>query len=264
MLNLPPTNVAGLMVLFRSVVSGIAPADRIGAAGGRAYLSLVPTQLHRMLDDSAAVLALRGFAAVLIGGAAFPQDLRDRAEDLGVPVVATYGMSETCGGCVYDGLPLDGVALRIDSGEVQIKGPMLFEGYAGDEHRTAQVFQDGWFRTGDLGELRDGRLTITGRKDDLINSGGVKIPAHVVAECLTGVAGVDDAIVLGVSDPEWGQRVVAFVVGDLDLAQARDLVSASHPRSWAPRQIVVLAELPQLPNGKVDRQVLERLAQEQQ
>lgn len=262
-LNLPPTNVAGLMVLFRSVVSGIPPADRIGAAGGRAYLSLVPTQLHRMLDDSASLQALRGFAAVLIGGAAFPPDLRQRAEALGVPVVATYGMSETCGGCVYDGLPLDGVQLRIESGEVQISAPMLFEGYVGDESHTAEVLQDGWFRTGDLGELRDGRLTITGRKDDLINSGGVKIPALVVAQCLKEAPRVTDVAVLGVPDPEWGQRVVAFVVGELNLPQARDLVADSHPRQWAPRQLVVLPELPELPNGKVDRQALEQIAGEQ-
>ena len=255
-LNLPPTNVAGLMVLFRSVVSGIPPADRIGAAGGQAYLSLVPTQLHRMLDDTAAVQALRGFAAVLIGGAAFPPQLRARAEELGIPVVSTYGMSETCGGCVYDATPLSGVSLRIEAGEVLIQGPMLFEGYVGDEARTSAVLRDGWFHTGDLGEIVAGRLQLTGRRDDLINTGGVKVPGPVVAASLKELPGVSEVVVLGVPDPEWGQRVVAFVVGTVGLEAARDQVSAARPRAWAPRQVVVLEELPLLSNGKVDRQAL--------
>jgi O-succinylbenzoic acid--CoA ligase len=259
-LNLPPTNVAGLMVLFRSVVSGIPPADRIGAAGGRAYLSLVPTQLHRMLDDTAAVQALRGFAAVLIGGAAFAPELRERAEALRIPVVSTYGMSETCGGCVYDSAPLTGVDLRIESGEVLVRGPMLFDGYVDDPERTAEVLRDGWFHSGDMGEIVGGKLRITGRRDDMINTGGVKVSGPVVADTLLELEAIREAVVLGVPDAEWGERVVAFVVGAAELAEMRDHVSATHPRTWAPRQLVVLEALPLLPNGKVDRVALRELA----
>ncbi len=259
-LNLPPTNVAGLMVLFRSVVSGIPPADRIGAAGGRAYLSLVPTQLHRMLEDSAAVRALRGFATVLIGGAAFPAELRERAQAAGIPVIATYGMSETCGGCVYDAEPLSGVEVRIESGEILLRGPMLFDGYVGETERTDQVLVDGWFHTGDLGDFEAGRLRVSGRLDDLINTGGVKVPATAVAARLREHPEIVDAVVVGVPDPEWGQRVVAGVVGPVTLAQVRDWVSEQHPRAWAPHQLVVLEELPLLPNGKVDRVGLQERA----
>lgn len=259
-LNLPPVNVAGLMVLFRSVVSGIPPADRIGAAGGRAYLSLVPTQLRRMLDDTAAVQALRGFAAVLIGGAAFPPELRERAEAFQIPVVSTYGMSESCGGCVYDAEPLAGVDLRIEDGEVLLRGPMLFDGYLDDPTRTGQALCDGWFHTGDLGEFADGKLRITGRLDDMINTGGVKVPGPVVADTLRELPGVREVVVLGVRDVEWGERVVAFVTGAAELGEARDHVSATHPRTWAPQQIVILQALPLLPNGKVDRVSLRELA----
>jgi o-succinylbenzoate---CoA ligase len=274
LLNLPPTYVAGLQVLFRSLLAGTEPVvqddgrslgftDAVGAlTGSRRYVSLVPTQLHRLLDDPAARDALRTFTAVLIGGAAVPDPLRRRAEEAGVPVVATYGMSETCGGCVYDGVPLDGVAvaLRAD-GLVRLTGPVLFEGYQDRPDLTAEVLRDGWFHTRDLGRLDDdGRLQVLGRADDVVVTGGVNVPTGAVADRLAAHAGVTAAAVVGTPDDEWGHRVVAFVVGPLDLDEARDWVAAVHPREWAPREIRVLEALPMLPNGKVDRRRLEEQA----
>ena len=270
LLDLPPTYVAGLQVLFRSVRAGTTPVLQDGSlaeaaarmTGDRRYVSVVPTQLHRLLDDPESVAALRTFSAVLVGGASVPGSLRGRAEAARVRVVATYGMSETCGGCVYDGVPLDGVGVAVgNDGRVRIGGPVLFDGYDGRPDLTDAVMRDGWFVTQDLGRLdHDGRLQVLGRVDDVVLSGGVNVPAPAVAERLRDHAAVRSAEVVGVADEEWGQRVVAFVVGDLSLDEARDWVAAVHPRSWAPRELHVVERIPLLGNGKVDRVRLQELA----
>lgn len=275
LLDLPPTYVAGLQVLFRSVLAGTDPVLQDGPfpaavarmTGARRYVSLVPTQLSRLLEDPASTDALRTFTAVLVGGAPLPTPVRERAAAAGVEVVATYGMSETCGGCVYDGVPLDGVAVAIGAerptgtagtGRVRLGGPVLFDGYEGRPDLTAEVLRDGWFLTQDVGRLDDdGRLEVLGRLDDVLLSGGVNVPALAVSARLREHPAVTEAEVVGVPDPEWGQRVVAFVVlrgrAGLDLDAARDWVSAVHPRAWAPRELRRLDALPTLANGKVDR-----------
>ncbi|WP_332662715.1 AMP-binding protein [Aeromicrobium sp.] len=267
---MPVTGVGGLQVLVRSAVAGLEPvyADEyasLGAAvaaipGQRRYASLVPTQAHRLVE-SGEVGVLAGLDAVLIGGAAVPSDLLETLRSAGARVVRTYGMSETCGGCVYDGLPLDGVRVRVDeAGQVHLAGPVLFDGYA-DAEATARVLRDGWFATADLGSIdEDGRLHITGRIDDVVISGGVNVPTPAVAARLREHPAVSAAEVVGVPDDEWGHRVVAFVVGRLDLETARAWVAERHPRSWAPRDVVVLDALPLLGNGKVDRMHLKELA----
>lgn len=267
-LNLPPTHVAGVQVLYRSVVGGTEPVTsrdvvhaRRQLTGDRSYLSLVPTQLHRLLDVPAAARALSAFDAVLVGGAALEPELRARAERTGVPVVATYGMSETCGGCVYDGVPLDGVEIRLHGGRVLLRGPMLFDGYEDDPALTEAALRDGWLVTSDLGELtEDGRLRITGRDDDMITTGGVKVPGPAVVRRIREHPSVFSAEVLGVPDEQWGERVVAFVVGAVQREELRDWVAAECPRNWAPQQVVRLDSLPLLSNGKVDRMRLRELA----
>jgi len=260
-LRLPPTYVAGLQVLFRSVRAGTRPVEEASAmTGERRYLAVVPTQLTRMLASGPD--EIRGFDAVLVGGARLDPRLRARAEDHGVRVVATYGMSETCGGCVYDGVPLDGVRVAVgDEGRVRIGGPVLFDGYDGAPDLTAQAKVDGWFVTADLGRLRaDGRLEVLGRVDDVVVSGGLNVPAPVVADRLREHPRVREAEVVGVPDDEWGQQVVAVVAGEAGLAELRDWVGERHPRAWAPRRVVPVPALPLLSNGKVDRLAVERLA----
>jgi O-succinylbenzoic acid--CoA ligase len=270
-LNLPPTYVAGVQVLYRSVVARTDPVvfqdwddfesvwRRMTAE--RRYLSLVPTQLFRYLDDGFDVHDLGRFTAVLVGGGPLDRRTRVEAEGMGITVVQTYGMSETCGGCVYDGVPLDGVEVRIDENEqVLLRGPVLFDGYEDDPDRTAEVLRDGWLVTHDLGHWTpEGRLAIDGRSDDVIVSGGVKVPASAVAAALLAHPWVNEAEVVGVPDDEWGERVVAVVTssGPVDLDDLRDLVE---PRAWAPRRVVAVDELPLLPNGKVDRVTLEEMA----
>lgn len=269
---MPVTGVGGLQVLVRSALAGLEPvyaADHaslpeaiLAIPGDRRYASLVPTQVHRLLESGSADL-FRSLDALLIGGAAVPQDMLDALAD--VTVVRTYGMSETCGGCVYDGVPLDGVELRIDDdGQVLISGPVLFDGYA-DAAATTAALQDGWFATSDLGEIVDGRLRVTGRSDDVVISGGVNVPLPAVTQALRGLAGVRDAVALGAKDEEWGARVVAYVVpadavclDGLRLDELRDAVEeVGLPRSWAPREVVLLDDLPLLPGGKIDRRALQ-------
>ena len=266
-LALPPSYVAGLQVIVRSLVAGHPPvllADAGWPAGRGWFVSLVPTQLRRMLSSAEDVAALRRAHTVLLGGGPIGARLRGDAEAAGVRVVATYGSAETAGGCVYDGVPLDGVAVALgEGGRIRIAGPTLFDRYDGRPELTRAVLVDGWFHTFDAGRIdEDGRLVVIGRVDDVIVTGGLNVPGPAVAERLRAHPDVAAAEVLGVPDPEWGNRVVAFVVaGDPPPLDAlRDWVAAHHPRAWAPRQLVVLDEIPLLPNGKPDRQALVAMA----
>lgn len=260
LLALPSSYVAGVQVICRSLLAGAEPLVVQGldlaAAGGGTFTSLVPTQLHRLLEDERQVDALRNLHTILLGGGPIDPALRARAEAAGLHIVATYGSSETAGGCVYDGMPLDGVALAIGTdGRVRIGGPTIFDGYEGDPELSAEVLVDGWFLTSDAGRLDDdGRLHVLGRIDDVVISGGVNVPLPAVANRLREHPDIEAVELIGVPDEEWGTRVVAFVVGSAD--GLRDWVSEVHPRTWAPQQVVVLPELPLLPNGKVDRQAL--------
>ena len=259
-LALPPTYVAGIQVVVRSLVAGHEPVvDGWGDAG---FTSLVPTQLHRLLDSADDVAALAAMQAVLLGGGPIDPALRRRAEASGVRVVATYGSAETAGGCVYDGVALDGVAVALGrGGRIRIAGPTLFDGYEGDPAATGEVLVDGWFLTSDAGRLDDdGRLHVIGRVDDVVVSGGVNVPTPAVAARLREHPDVADAAVVGVPDDEWGHRVVAFVVGPLTRDAARDWVGEVHPRSWAPRELVAVDAIPLLANGKVDRRSLQARA----
>lgn len=270
LLALPEDYVAGLQVVCRSLVAGHDPvrldehpsfaAAAAAMTGEHRFVSLVPTQLHRLLETDPDVLV--GFHTVLLGGGPIDPALRARAAAAGVRVVATYGSAETSGGCVYDGLPLDGVGLAIGAdGRVRIGGPTLFAGYEGDPELSADVLVDGWFLTSDAGRLdEDGRLQVLGRLDDMVITGGVNVPAPAVAARLRSHPMVREAEVLGVPDEEWGHRLVAFVVGSATLDELRDWVAAERPRSWAPRQLVALDAVPLLANGKPDRLALKELA----
>jgi o-succinylbenzoate---CoA ligase len=268
-LALPGRYVAGLQVIVRSLLAGTSPvvlADHptLAAAtdaltGARRYLAIVPTQLHRWLDEPASVDALRSYDAVLLGGAAAADRDLTAARAAGVPIVTTYGMSETCGGCVYAGLPLDGVAVALSTdGRVRIGGPVLFDGYAGRPDLTADALHDGWLTTPDLGELDDdGLLTVLGRADDVVVSGGVNVPIGAVEAVLRSLPGVGGCAVVGLPDDEWGEVVCAVVESSGDspvtLDDVRDAVGSRHPRAWAPRRLVVTDALPLLESGKVDR-----------
>ena len=277
-LSLPVGSVAGLQVLVRSLVAGTEPVlldDHHGAwreaaqaAGAhRRCTAMVPTQLYR-LDRTGALADLTGFDRVLVGGAAAEPALVDRARAAGVRVVTTYGMTETCGGCVYDGEPLDGVSVRVAAGgAIELAGPVLFDGYVDDPAATAAALRGGWLRTGDLGRIGgDGRLQVLGRDDDVVASGGVKVALVAVEHAMRSHPAVADAAAVGVADPEWGCRVVALARLHADahvsLDDLREHVALTLPRACAPRGLMLVDRIPRLPNGKLDRQAAGRLAAE--
>jgi O-succinylbenzoic acid--CoA ligase len=269
-LALPLTAIAGLQVYCRSLLAGGPPvvlagheplADAVARLpqGTRRYTSLVPTQLRRFLAAEPA--ALRAFDAILVGGAATDPALLARARDLGVAVVTTYGMTETAGGCVYDGRPLDGVGVRVSEKGVQLSGPTLASGYRLDAPATAAAFTDGWFRTRDAGYLSDdGRLTVTGRLDDVLVTGGANVAPSAVEAALRDHPGVEDAVVFGRPDDEWGQRVVAAVVPAPgyrpDLSELRPWVTERLGAPAAPKELHLLVQLPLLHTGKPDRRAV--------
>ena len=308
LLPLPAHHVAGLQILIRSLEAGTEPvvvdtssgfsptalAEALrsarrstGATASRLYVSLVPTQLVRVLQDPQARRALAGADAVLLGGAAADPALLARARGASVTVVTTYGMSETGGGCVYNGRPLDGVDIAIEApdaggaGRILISGPILAEDYldtpghspAGSPNAGEGFHRSGTRRvlaTSDRGRLHpDGRLEVLGRLDDVIITGGVKVEPRHVEEALTGIDGVAEACVVGLPDEQWGSAVAAAVVLEpdrqpgglkqLDGAALREAARARLDGAHAPKRVVVLEALPLRPSGKVDRREVARL-----
>lgn len=288
LLALPTTHVAGLQVLLRAELAGTDPVCldlgagfdvgafvaaaghcRDGAAGGRTYTSLVPTQLTRILDAGAdASAALAVFDAVLVGAAATPPVLLGRAVAAGIGVVTTYGMSETCGGCVYDGVPLDGVEVTTGpDGRISLAGPVVFSGYAGRPPDTAAVLHGDRFDTGDRGLLESGRLSVLGRLDTVIISGGEKVSPEAVERVLLTDPRISGVAVVGTPDDHWGHAVAVAVVptnpGDVPtLAELRSIVTSALGRAAAPRRLVVLDEIPTIALGKPDRRRLTQLLDE--
>lgn len=277
-LALPTHYIAGINVLTRAFAAGTdpvaVPPGPFTAAGfldaatrlelPDRYIALVPAQLDVLLADERAAATLRGFRAVLVGGQRTPDRLLAAARSAGVRVVRSYGSSETAGGCVYDGRPIGRTQLRIVDGEVWIGGPSLAEGYLGDPDLTAERFllADGerWFRTADAGALEDGILTVTGRRDDVVISGGVKVALGEVERVLREQPGFADAVVVRGPHPRWGETPVAFTSGDADAAPALAAVAIALGKPARP-DIRRVAAIPTLPSGKPDRQALTGLAE---
>ncbi len=321
LLALPAHYIAGAQVLVRSIVAGTDPValppghfdPRVFAAHATRldaplrFVSLVPLQLRRVIEaaetDAAVLAAARRFDRILVGGQATPPALIARAEALGLRVTRTYGSSETAGGCVYDGVPLRGVQLRIlpvpghqpgSSGLIELGGPMLAEGYLAadgtvDAERTAAAFTpergQRRYRTGDLGELVDGRLRVLGRSDNVIISGGEKVSLEAVERVLHAQPGFEDAVAVAVPDPVWGQSIVVVRAGadgagadtrsgsgsgsgagsgtdtgagagTAELDRLRAAVASALGPAARPRALHLVTELPRLPSGKLDRGAL--------
>ncbi|MDQ0767816.1 O-succinylbenzoic acid--CoA ligase [Pseudarthrobacter defluvii] len=285
LLALPVQFVAGIQVLVRSLFAGTRPwvMDMSGGFTPEAFTaaaleltdkirftSLVPTQLQRLLDDPSpdTLAVLRRFNAVLLGGAPAPPALLAAARDAGVRVVTTYGSAETSGGCVYDGYPLEGVSVRVaEDGRILLGGDTVAAGYieAPDEETGTFFEEDGvrWYRTSDLGSIDDdGRLTVLGRADDVIITGGVKVSAGHVQEQLEKSDAVAAAFVAGVPSAEWGQAVAAYVALAPDGAAGQEpgdpavVLQSQWQRQLgvlAPKTVLTAPALRMLPNGKPDR-----------
>jgi O-succinylbenzoic acid--CoA ligase len=283
LLALPAHYVAGAQVLVRSLAAGTEPVYygeghfdplRFAELTGRLdaeqlYTSLVPVQLARIVEAAEGGLrqagdALRRFDGILVGGQSLDPGVRTRAEALGARLLTTYGSSETAGGCVYDGVPIGTTLVRAVDQLLEISGPTLAEGYLDDDERTAAAFhEDGgvrWYRTGDLGDVVDGRVTVRGRSDNVIISGGEKVLLDAVERIVRSVPALGEVVVVAAADDEWGQVPVVVATGSDDLAGLRERVARELGRAAAPARIVTVAELPRLSSGKPDRVSAARLA----
>lgn len=250
---LPPAHIGGLLVYLRAAVLG-APLEVLErfdpmpvARSGAAFTSLVPTMVRRL---AAAGLDLRAYRAVLVGGAGLPPAPE------GWPLVETYGQTETCGGVVYEGVPLGGVEVRVTEGEIEVAGPTLMHGYRlGPRH-------EGWLPTGDAGALEGGRLRVLGRLDDAIVTGGEQVWPDEVEAALADHPALEDVAVLGVPDPDLGARVVAVVVAPrpptLDALRAH--LDGRLARFKHPREVVALERIPRTASGKIRRSALRNIA----
>lgn len=283
LLCLPLHHIGGISVLWRSFEAGgtvvLEPgfdAVRVArqlAAGAATFASLVPTMLYRILAAGSG--PYRRISAVLVGGAAAGAGLLDRALDAGLPVLATYGMTETCsqvatvapGRARRDlgtvGTPLEGMQVSVLSeigepcapgqmGQITVSGPAVSPGYLGEPARMeAHVTGDlGWFDAA-------GRLTVAGRADDVIISGGENVMPGAVADMIESHPAVHRCVVFGIPDPEWGHAVAAAVVGDeIDDGELRAWARSRLARAESPRYWLILDEIPLLPTGKIDTTAL--------
>ena len=265
---LPLAHAGGLLVLLRGLLLG-APVRvhrafdpaAVAAETDAAFVSIVPTMLVRLLEHRADLSHLR---AILVGGAHLSPTVRGSAERAGGHVIETYGLTESCAGVVYDGRPLPGTEMRINTeGGIELRGPTLMLGYRFDPVGTAAAFtEDGWLKPGDAGEIdAEGRLHVVGRADELINTGGENVWPDEVESALRGHPKIAEIAVGGRLDHEWGQRVVAWVVptntaDPPTLEEIRAFASTSIARHKAPREIVVVRELPHTFSGKIRRTAL--------
>jgi O-succinylbenzoic acid--CoA ligase len=281
-LALPVRHIAGLQVLARARALGTSahvvpdpgdPEALAAAATHAEHIAIVPTQLVRCLD---ADVDLTGFRTVLVGGGPLDADRAAQAGAAGVRLVQSYGMTETCGGCVYDGRPLSGAEVAVvedrpgEAGRIRLRGPMIATGYLDPSPADADRFTtDGWFVTDDLGRLHtdaDGAtlLEVIGRADDVINTGGVKVAPAAVEAALRTLASVRDVAVLAMPDAEWGERIRAVVVPtDASTPPTLDELRATLimrlPSSHSPRELVLVDSIVRDGLGKLTAGERERL-----
>ena len=268
---LPLHHVAGLAILARARISGVGlvvhPGFEIDAVASSPFterttlVSLVPTMVHRLLTAGAPIHAFR---RIVTGGAPLPPAVRARATSTGAVVVDAYGLSETWGGILLDGLPIAGAAVTLgDDDEVLLRGPMIMRAYRlRPDETTAAFTPDGWLRTGDVG-VQDpgGSVRIVDRSKDLVISGGVNVSPRAVEDALADHPEIDDVAVVGAPDEEWGERVVAYVVprdprAPVTLADVR---AFGRDNLWAthlPRELVLVDMIPRTDGGKVLRREL--------
>lgn len=275
---MPPAHVGGLSILTRCLVArrcavlksgGFDPVGVIRVIDTDAVttLSVVPTMLHRLLRADPAWSPRPSLRTVLVGGAPFPDGLRAEAVERGVPALATYGCTEACSqistqtleqlGQPGSGAPLCGVEVRIEDGEIQIRGAVLMDGYLGEDRSGPRWTSDGWFRTGDLGTFAaDGQLVVRGRKDDLIVTGGENVSPDEVEAWLQTVPGIVSACVFGLPHEEWGSEVVAAIVADtavFDPRLLREQMRAELAGHKRPKRLALLEVMPLNRSGKIDR-----------
>ncbi|HIY67030.1 MAG TPA: AMP-binding protein [Candidatus Agrococcus pullicola] len=277
-LSLPEAFVAAKNVIWRNETSG-APLVRTSGSftaeafveavetleHDRRYTSLVPAQLARLVDaaeiERSFIAPIRRLDRILLGGQRAPAGLIEKASMLGWQVTRTYGATETCGGCVWDGRPIGDVKIRITD-QIEISGPTLADGYHDEPELTEQRFyRDAggtrWYRTGDAGALIGGQLQVSGRIDDVIVSGGMNVSLAAVEHVVQVFAA--DAVVVAGPDPKWGEVPVVVTTSRPSLAEIRSAVGNALGKPARPNHVVTVSAIPTTHSGKPDRRKLKRL-----
>jgi O-succinylbenzoic acid--CoA ligase len=265
---LPLSHIGGLGILVRSRLAGTEPVihdrfdpEAVAAEQDTTLISLVPTTLMRLMD---AGVDLARYSAVLIGGAGLPAATAERARFAGIRLVHTYGLTETCGGCNFDGVPLDGAEFRVVDEMIRVRGPMLMNGYRLNPELTSDALEGGWLHTADRGRIdSNGVLEVFGRADDLIVTGGEKVSAIEVENLIQTHPLVADAAVAGIDDYRWGQAVAALIVprgsSVPTLRELKGFLTGKIAGFKAPKRILIVDEVPRTASGKVRRQAVRDL-----
>lgn len=259
-LLLPLTHVAGINVLIRSLELGTIPLDLRSHSGKYPkvdFTSIVPTQLYRALHSDPELLEhLQSAQAVLVGGSALSSDLRNLAAAAKINIVETYGMTETSGGCFYNGTPLQGVSVKIlTHGTIAIAGPMIASTYVDAPQQWAEVFQDGWFITSDLGIIEDGLLKVAGRIDDIVISGGENVSLSAVEKELESAFPGIIAAAFPIEDKQWGASVYIALAGTFhpNEEEIKSTLVNSLGVGATPKGFLYLNELPKSSLGKIEK-----------
>jgi len=268
-LLLPLTHIAGINILIRSMELGTAPFDLRdwnGKYPNVDFTAVVPTQLYKALNGDHELLAhLQSAQSVLVGGAALSSELRTAAENSGINVVETYGMTETCGGCIYDGVPLEGTEFEIDElGVISLASKSLASTYINDPEAWTERIRNGYFVTTDIGKLENGKLVVTGRSDDVIISGGENVSlTHVESVVARTFSGVECAA-FAMPDSQWGQSLNLAIAGDVKPEQSviNEYLTSEISRAAKVKNFIYITEIPRTALGKVDRKKLAEIASE--
>ena len=249
-LLLPTNHIAGLNVLIRSIELGTTP---VGVEATADYTAIVPTQLHRALNgDEILFEHLKRCRAVLVGGGPLDSTLYHSAITAGINIITTYGMTESCGGLIYNGTPLDGVEVSIRNQHIALRAPQLALGYLDAPMPT----EDGWFITNDLGEIEDGKVKVLGRADDQIISGGEKISLSAIENYLQNEFQNPEIVAFAQIDKEWGERLCIATTAELQIADVQSRLKEKFGAHASPKQLFRIAAIPYLGIGKPDRKKL--------
>jgi len=268
-LLLPLTHIAGINVLVRSMELGTVPIDAREVSGKYPFAdftAVVPTQLFRALNgDNDLLEHLISAQAVLVGGAALSAELREASHSAGINVIETYGMTETCGGCIYDGTALEGTEFEIDEvGVISIASKSLATTYLNAPEAWNERIRNGYLVTTDIGYIEDGKLVVTGRSDDVIVTGGENISLAQVEKLITNTFSGVECAAFAVPDSQWGQSLQLAIAGDVkpDQSAINEYLSSQISRAAKVKNFIYLSEIPRTSLGKIDRSKLAQIAAE--
>ena len=265
-LLLPLTHIAGINVLVRALELGTIAIDARGITGkypDADYTAIVPTQLFRALNGDGDLLEhLQSTKSVLVGGAALDKNLGGQARTAGINIIESYGMTETCGGCVYDGLPIGDTSVEINKDElIKISSASLATTYLNDASGWSSKLENGYFLTSDLGEIKDGKLIVTGRADDVIVTGGENISLTKVEEVVRNAFAGIECAAFAIADQQWGQALHLAIAGKVTpgISEINETLSSQISAAAKIKGAIYLDQLPKTALDKVNRQELASL-----